>query len=297
VELSFEIEPLEGAVGAEISGLDLDMPIDEVTRRALYEAWVEAGILVFRGIGTSAERHLALSRCFGALEVHPVPILRLARYPEIISLNNTGDTEPIIHYFDGKPIADQSAWHTDTIFTPSPCRAGVLRMVHKSETGGETGWIDTAAAYDALSESMKQRIENLEARFDFVVDLCDMRFGRFENLRHGDMGSVQFPELPTVIHNIVWTHPESGRKSLNLSPLHLTELVDMSRSKGDAILEDLVNHTIGGPFTYVHDWEEGDMVLWDNWRTMHRAFGIPPHCEREVQRTTINSERVIGRLA
>ena len=67
--------------------------------------------------------------------------------------------------------------------------------------------------------------------------------------------------------------------------------------EGDAILEELVQHTTAERFTLVHDWEVGDMVLWDNWRTMHCARGIPPHCQREVQRTTINSERVIGRLA
>jgi taurine dioxygenase len=130
-----------------------------------------------------------------------------------------------------------------------------------------------------------------------VIDLCDMRFGKPEKLRHGDMGSVEFPTLPTVIHQIVWTHPESGRKSLNLSPLHLTEIVGMDRELGDPLLEELVRHTVDGPFTYQHDWEAGDMVLWDNWRTMHRALGIPLHCEREVHRTTINSERMIGRLA
>jgi taurine dioxygenase len=294
--MNFEVKPLNAAVGAELTGLDLDAPIEEATRRALYEAWVESGILLFRGIGTSAERHLAISRCFGTLEVHPVPVLRLASHPEIISLNNTGETEPMIHYFDGEPIADRSAWHTDTIFTTAPCRAGVLRMVHKSAEGGETGWIDTAAAYDALSSEMKRRIGNLEARFDFIVDLCDMRFGRFDLLRHGEMGSVKFPKIPSVIHKIVWTHPESGRKSLNLSPLHLREIVGMSPDDGDEILEELVRHTTAERFTLVHDWEVGDMVLWDNWRTMHRALGIPPHCQREVQRTTINSERVIGRL-
>lgn len=293
----FDVKPLHARVGAEIVGLDLAAPIEEATRQALYETWVEAGILVFRGIGTSAERHLALSRCFGVLEVHPVATLHVVGHPEIITLNNIGDTEPMIHFFDDVPIADRSGWHTDTIFTTAPCRGGLLRMVQKSREGGETGFIDTAAAYDALPQSMKDRIEPLEARFDFVVDLCDMRFGRFENLRHGDLGSVEFPEMPSVIHKLVWTHPESGRKSLNLSPLHLKEIVGMPRDEGDPILEALVDHTLSGPFEYEHAWEEGDMVLWDNWRTMHRALGIPPDCQREIQRTTINSERVIGRLA
>ena len=196
-------------------------------------------------------------------------------------------------------IGDGTCWTGGWVFI---CRGGLLRMVQKSAEGGETDWIDTAAAYDTLSAKMKRRIEDLEARFDFIVDLCDMRFGKFEKLRHGDMGSVKFPEIPPVIHRIVWTHPESGRKSLNLSPLHLREVVGMDRREGDEILEELVGHATAERFELEHDWEVGDMVLWDmvlwdNWRTMHRALGIPPHCQREVQRTTINSERVIGRYA
>jgi len=294
--MNFEVKPLDAAVGVEILGLDLDEPIEDSTRQDLYDTWLDAGILVFRGIGTSAERQLALSSCFGQLEVHPVPSIRLEGYPEIISLKSTGDTEPIVHYFDGEPIAGRIPWHTDTIYTLAPCRGALLRMVHKPAKGGQTGWIDTAAAYDALPEETKQRIKDLEAHFDFVDDICDMRFGRPEKLGHGDMGNVEFPEFPTVIHQLVWAHPESGRKSLNLSPINLIDMVGMDRDKGDPILEELVSHTTDGRFTYVHDWEVDDMVLWDNWRTMHCAMGTPPDCEREVQRTTINSERVVGRF-
>ena len=178
--MDFELRPLD-AVGAEIVGLDLSRPIRESTRQDLYNAWLEAGILLFRGIATSSERHVALSRCFGELEIHPVESIRLEGHPEIISLKSTGDTEPIIHYFDDVPIAGMIPWHTDLIYTPTPSRGALLRMVVKPREGGD-------------------------------------------------------------------------------------------------------------------DWDVGDVVLWDNWRTLHCAFGTPPECEREVQRTTLKGDQATGRL-
>jgi taurine dioxygenase len=293
--MHFETKPLKTGVGAEIIGLDLSRPIDEDTRRDLCDTWLDAGILLFRGMGTSSERQLALSRCFGGLEIHPVTSIRLEGCPEIINLTTRG-IEPIVHYFDGEAIAGRIPWHTDMIYTTRPCRGALLRMVEKPPAGGQTGWIDTAAAYDALSEEMKQRIDGLEARHDFVDDICDMRFARPENMRHGTMGTQKFEDFPPVAHPLVWVHPESGRKALMVGPLHLIEMVGMSREEGDPLLEELVAHTTDGRFTYIHDWELDDMVLWDNWRTNHMAFGISPDYDRTVQRTSIRGDHEMGRI-
>ena len=294
--MDFEVVALDADVGAEIVGLDLDRPIGKATQRALYDAWLQAGILLFRGIGTSSQRQLTLSRCFGELDVHPIEAIRLAGEPEIICLSSRGDNDPILHSFDGEVVAGMIPWHTDLIYTPTPCRGGLLRMVESPTRGGETGWIDTAAAYAALPADLQQRIQGLEARFDFIADICDMRFGRPEKLGHISMGSTVYPEFPDVTHPLVWTHPESGLHSLCLSPINLLDVLGVVRAEGDALLEELVAHTTDGRFSYVHDWEEGDMVLWDNWRTLHTALGTPPDCEREVHRTTLRGAHATGRL-
>ncbi len=294
--MTIEARRLEGGIGAEIIGLDLSQSIDTTTRRDLNDAWLDAGILLFRGIGTTTDRQLALSRCFGELEIHPIESIRLEGNDEIINLSNKGDRHQMLHYFDDKPITGRIPWHTDMIYTTKPNRGALLRMVEKPKIGGETGWIDMAAAYDALSSEMKTRIEGCEARFDFVADICEMRFGKPPNLKHGDMGNVEYPTFPDVAHPLVWVHPESGRKSLSLSPVQLIDMVGMDRSEGDPILETLVRHTLDGPFSYIHDWEEGDMVLWDNWRTMHTALGTPPGHDRVVHRTTIKGDHPTGRL-
>ena len=294
--MSFETKPLDGGVGVEVIGLDLSQPIDESTRRGLYGVWLDAAIVLFRGIGTSTERQLALSRCFGELEVHPVESIRLEGNDEVIQLSNKGDVKLALYRFDGQPVAGRILWHTDLIYTTTPNRGALLRMVEKPEIGGETGWIDTAAAYDALSEEMKQRIEGLEARFDFVSDQTRMRFGKPASVEVVDSGTLVFPDFPDVAHPLVWVHPESGRKSLAVSPVQLIDMVGMDRSQGDPLLEELVDHTTDGRFSYIHDWEEDDMILWDNWRTMHYAFGTPPGQTRVVHRTTIKGEHQTGRL-
>ena len=294
--MGLETKPLKGGVGVEVVGLDLSRPIDESTRRELYDIWLDAAIVVFREIANSTEQHLALSHCFGELEVHPVESIRLEGNEEIIHLSNKGDEKQALFFFDGEPIVGRIPWHSDVIYTPTPSRGALLRMLEKPDQGGQTGWIDTAAAYDGLSTQMKQRIDGLEGRFGFVSNLCEMRFGRPAHLELGDLGSLEFPEFPEVAHPLVWVHPESGRKSLALSPLHLLEMVGMDREEGDALLEELVDHLLESRFTYVHEWEVGDIVLWDNWRTAHTAFGTLPGQVRIVHRTTIRGERQTGRL-
>lgn len=294
--MSLETKPLNGEIGVEVLGLDLSKPIDAKTREELNEIWLDAAILLFRGLGTSTERQLELSRCFGELEVHPVESIRLEGNDEIINLSNKGDRRQKVNYIDGEPISGCIPWHTDLIYTTTPNRGALLRMVEKPDRGGETGWIDTAAAYDALSDEMKARIEGLEARYDFVANLSEMRFGRPSNLEAGDDGTIDYPEFPDVAHPIVWTHPVSGRKSLCLSTVQLIDMVGMDRAEGDPILQALVDHATDGRFSYIHDWEVNDMILWDNWRTMHMAFGTAPDATRVVHRTTINGTWQSGRL-
>jgi taurine dioxygenase len=294
--MKFEVEPLDGAIGVEVVGIDLDREIDQGTAEALNQVWLDSAIVLFRGIGTSNERHLRLSRAFGQLEVHPVESIRLEGHPEVICLAQKGDKKQMTYYFDGEPIVGRIPFHTDLIYTTTPNRGALLRMVEKPEVGGQTGWIDTAAAYDGLDDAMKARIDSLEARFDFVSDLREMRFGNQWNVEIGDFGSVDYPEFPDVAHPLVWTHPLSGRKSLSLSTVHLVDMVGMEREEGDPILKALVDHTLESRFRYTHDWEEGDVVLWDNLRTMHTAMGSPPGYDRVVHRTTIKGDHQTGRL-
>src|SRR5690606_22501155 len=121
-------------------------------------------------------------------------------------------------------------WHSDLIFTTTPNHGAMLRSVIAPEVGGHTAWIDTIAAYEALDDSLKARIEGLEVEYRFCTDLTTAKYGRDPEIRKLS-GEVNFPEFPPVAQPLVWRHPISGRKSLNLSPLHLHRVVGMPEAE------------------------------------------------------------------
>lgn len=300
--MSFGTRDLPGGFGVEVEGLDLSEPLSDDTQKALRQLWLDQGLVLFRGLGDSKEAQLNLSRSFGELAIHPLESIRVEGYPELIWLSNKEKRQGPVYYYDDKPTLSRLPWHTDLVYTPNIGTGGLLRMLEMPQEAGGTMWADTAAAYDALSESMKQQIDGLECLFRFQLDPCDLRFGRHPNIRpetEGDNASsqVEFPDLPDVIHPLVLTHPETGRKSLNVSPLNLRYVVDMPLDEGDALLEELVAHATSSQFVYLHRWEPNDMMLWDNRRSMHSTEGHPPEQVRTVHRTTIDGPQPVGRLA
>ena len=298
--MTIEIKPLPNTIGVEVLGLDLSKEIDSDTADRLYTAWQSAGIMLFRSIGTTPERQLNLSRVFGELEVHPIENIRLEDYPELIWLANKDATSAPLYYYDDVPTVSRIPWHSDLVYTTTPNRGALLRMVDMPAQGGQTGWIDTAAAYEALDNETKKLIEDKEGLFQFILNPCDMRFGRMNVKRDDNSNKTNeanfYPDFPDIAHPLVWTHPETGKKSLAVSPLHLRSMVGNENAEADALLNKLVDHATSGEFTYIHQWQPNDMVLWDNWRTMHCALGHPPELKRMVHRTTIKGSHAFGRV-
>lgn len=293
--MSFDVCKLDSDFGREIVGLDIAGGIAPATAAALKQVWLEHGVLVFRGIGTSPEVQLELSRCFGELEPHPIEKFRLAGYPELILLTNEGGPVGPVYDFDGVATTQRIPWHTDLAFTTTPNAGALLRMVRKVETGGQTGWLDTAAAYDELDAATKDEIADLEAVYLFRAGLEEMRF----NQQVGERLSPRkdsYPYFPPVANPLVWTHPDTGRKVLNISTLNIECIIGQRGEQGDALIRRLIEHTLQPRFQYVHEWENNDMVLWDNRRTMHAAFGHPVDQIRVVHRTTIKGDVAMGRI-
>lgn len=293
--MGFEVRKLDGGFGREIVGLDIAGGIAPETATALRQVWLEHGVLVFRGIGTSPEVQLELSRCFGELEPHPIEKFRLDGYPELILLTNEGGPVGPVYDFDGVATTQRIPWHTDLAFTATPNAGALLRMVRKVETGGQTGWLDTAAAYDELDAATKDEIADLEAVYLFRAGLEEMRF----NQQHGTRLSPRkdsYPHFPPVANPLVWTHPETGRKVLNVSTLNIEYIIGQRDERGDALIRRLIEHALQPRFQYVHEWENNDMVLWDNRRTMHAAFGHPVDQIRIVHRTTIKGDVAMGQI-
>jgi len=167
---------------------------------------------------------------------------------------------------------------------------------------GFGGFIDKIAAYSALPERLKEAVENLHVIYQFDLDPAHQKFGRlaevvverFDQVSAGVQ--VRLQEFPRVLHPMVYSQPETGRKVLNVSPWFAVGIFGMEDEEGDRLLEEVVQHIVHSDHVYQHTWQLGDMVLWDNWRMLHSATGSPANEERWMQRTTIEGDYGLGRV-
>lgn len=289
-------------IGAEVIGLDLQRDVDSATRRVLYDAWLEHGVLLFRDTGAGPKEHLKLSEVFGELEEHPVVSSRVKGEPKLIQLPDEGSFKYII---DGHDTLGFLFWHQDTSYTPGICKGALLRMEVAAEARGQTGWVDTHKAYMEMPAPLRSRIERCEVRMSFRFDAALQKFGAgtmkasyAPGLTVADTPTFQLQSnFPPVIHPVVIEHPESGKKALTISPANVDCIVGMPRPESDALLAELIEHVLQPQFRYVHQWNHGDMILWDNRRTLHQAFGWSPGVKRRAFRTTLAGPFLCGRYA
>lgn len=296
----FSLKPLRN-FGAAISGLDLDGPIDHTLAKALYKAWLEYGILVFPGAGKTNENQIRLSEVFGELEPHPVEVMRSKENENLAPLG-APETRGVPVLVDGERRAGYIYWHQDTAYTPNLCKGSMLRMIDVPAHGGDTLWCDTARAYDDLPQPLKSRLSGLETLQRQAFGRPPRRTWGMANHQavllpneKGEFPAEEISKLPLVRHPMVVTHPENGRKSLLLSPLGFVRILEMDQTEGDELFDQIVAHAVQDKYCYRHHWEPGDMVLWDNRRTMHMAVGYPDELTRLALRTTLKGAMPAGR--
>ena len=300
---AFTIKPMN--VGAEIFGLDLSRPIDESARLALYRAWLDHGLLIFRETNAGAAEHVALSRCFGILEQHPVPELWANGDPYLIELGRRHFGQAYVYNGDELRLG-RFGWHRDTAYTPDICKGAILRMERIPPEDGETLFADSALAYDALPSAIKERIEDLEFKATIRTSNLDITSGTvWKTVRaaskeeHDGMDAVNnagtAARYPSVIHPMVITHPESGRKCIYVSPQQLDHVIGLPQNESDQLLEYIVAHVTDERFRHTHSWRPGDMILWDNRRFLHATLGYHPKYERTGYRTTLAGPLKTGR--
>lgn len=299
--MPLEFIPLN--IGLEVKGVDVSRLSDPEQRKQLYDAWLEHGVLVFKGIGTSADIHRNLSRCFGPLDEEDeiLPALQVEGEKAIINITRPGIPMGPSFHIDGKLVAGMTFWHQDTIFTPTIVKGGMLRMIEAAKIGGETAWIDTVQVYESLPEDMRRKLDKLEVRHRFRPFLNGIPFGLPASTREATKEEAYYEEVPMlsypdVIHPMVSVHPESGKKSLTISPQTLVQVIGMDKAESDKLLSELVEYSLNERFMMVHRWEKNDMVVWDNRRTMHAGLGYPPDQVRVAQRTTLAGPLVSGRI-
>jgi taurine dioxygenase len=301
--MNIERIPVSPHLGLELRGVDLTRHLDEATQAAIRDAWIDAGVLLFRGMGTSPEVHMRLSQVFGEMEPAATASLNDPDNPYLMILSyhpgKTGGYQQ--HYtVGGVDRAGWLGWHWDQSFMPTIVRGAVLRMVEPAALMGETGFIDAVAAYDRLSAAQKKRIEGLEVVYEFNPDFTSGQFGFPKDIQALGSGKPSFNsghnfDFPPVVHPLVITQRETGRKVLKLSPMHARYVLGMDHAESDALLTEIADHLVDPRYAYFHVWGKDDLIVWDNWRVIHSANGVPLDCARVAQRTTIVGDYKVGR--
>jgi taurine dioxygenase len=265
---------------AEVENVDLSKPVEAATAAALREAINRHSILVFRGQRIDNDQHLAFSRNFGDLEIHTVKQYLLPDYPEIIALANRGENGTT-------PIDNGGAyWHSDISYKAKPPMGSLLYSLEVPPEGGDTLYADMYAAYDALSEEMKGRLDGLRAVHGYAARFAKMGEGG----KRPKLSAAQLAEVPEVSHPIVRTNPETGRKALFVNEGFTLSIEGMAMDESRNLLDMLTAHTMEPRFIYTHKWRVGDLVFWDNRATMHCATAYDTQHARTMHRTTIQGD-------
>jgi taurine dioxygenase len=304
--MALQVSALDN-VGVEISGFDITQPIGEELAAELVSLWDEHGILVFRKQEVNPENQIAFSRVFGELEMHPLKATTSDEYPELFMLVNDPEKEKFMTAnYAGRDMVGKLDWHMDLHYTGKPNRGALLRGVVCATENGLTGFGDLAKAYDALDEETRVLLEKIEVTYAFSMQRRHMRYVDLEGYQPGPYSptkpsDLNYPNFPEVAYPAVVTHPVTGRKVLEICEQFLERIVaphkvGLSNDEAVDLLQRLVEHTRKPEFHYFHQWQPGDMVLWDNWRAMHCATGTSPGVERIIHRTTIMGDTVLGRV-
>jgi len=283
--MSLSVKRINDTFVGEVEGINLadDHGPEEISE--IRDALMEHGILVFHGQEMTNAEHVRFSQKFGPSEIHTVKQYLLPDFPEIIALANRGEKGT-------KPIANGGAyWHSDITYKARPPMGSILYSLEIPPEGGDTLYCDMAAAYDDLSDDMKDRIAGLKAVHSYLP-----RFMASRKIDHGfegnefELSDEQKAELAEVVHPIVRTHPENGRKALFINEGFTVRVEGMDAAEGQALLDELNDFATQDRYIYAQDWSVGDVAFWDNRVTMHKATEYDRQYARRMHRTTVQGD-------
>lgn len=285
----YTISPLGGALGAEVIGLDLAQPVSAELIRQMKEALNQYGVLCFREQNLTEPQQIAFSTLWGPLEDFPEEnkTVAAATVYHVANVSAQGEHLPET---DHRVIFQKvnALWHTDSSYRYIPAYASLLygiEVMPAGAEGGRTGFSSMVAAYEALSDEMKARIEPLHMVHSY--EHGRRVYGSLPPLSNFEKNAV-----PPVSHPLVRVHLDAdGRRSLYITANAGNEISGMPLEEGQALHAQLIGH-IGRPeFCYFHTWKKGDLVVWDNRTTLHKAERYDMARYRRVfRRTTVAGE-------
>ena len=274
--LMYTLSPI-GAFAKEVKGLSLWEMQDELTIARLDDVWSRHGVLVFRRQVLSEKDLVDFSRSFGDPEVIVRDDWSSSHTPEVIQISNMKN-------YHGQSIGGLGVgeldWHTDQSYMNEPATGSILYMVEMPPQAPLTYWANLQLAYAALPEHKKEEINDLQVIYDYSIrqSTYDDEPKLPAEIRH---------KTPPVTHPLVNRHPQTGYQSLYLDPTTAAGIKGWHNTQSKTLLDELVAHVTQANFIYTHDWQIGDVVMWDNGFLMHRRDAFDAAHNRLLKRTTL----------
>jgi len=290
--MSVQITELTPGFAGLVEGLDLRKPLTPEEAAAVDAGMDRLGVLVFRGQDITDEQQLAFSVNFGEIE-RPDRQSNITKdkdrrlRADLADVSNLSKENKPLGRDDRQRLFNlgNQLWHSDSSFRAVPAKYSLLsgRIVPPPEEGGDTEFADMRQAYEALSDKMKAKVEGVICEHSLLFSRGQLGFD--DNLTDEERQT-----FAPVRQSLLRVHPKSGRKSLYLSA-HAGRIVGWPTPEARIFLRDLTEHATQRQFVYAHKWQSGDLVMWDNRQTMHRARPFDDtNLVRDVRRTTIAGE-------
>jgi alpha-ketoglutarate-dependent 2,4-dichlorophenoxyacetate dioxygenase len=280
-----EIYPVTETFVAEVGDVDLSQPLSAADDAAIKAALWRYAVLVFPDQDLTPQQHIDFSKRFGPIETDRVLDQKVTPHRLDQAFADISNLTPEGKIWSGDSRqrmykAGNRLWHTDSSFKFRPGLASLLYSRTVAPVGGHTEFADQRAAYDALPEPIRKKLDGLIAEHSIATSRRKSGFADFN-----EDESRRLPPVPQVL---VRTLPETGRKTLYVAS-HAGRIYGMPDERGQALLEELVAHTTQRQFVHTHRWRSRDLVVWDNRCTMHRGTGYDDlRWVRDMRRTTVS---------
>ena len=282
--MAITVCPVTPGFAAEVGDVDLSRPLSSEDEAAVKQAFWDYAVLIFPEQKLDQEQHLDFAKLFGPLETtigvyrSDTPLRVREDIADVSNLNYKNEVWGEDSRLRQFQLANR-LWHTDSSFKYLPARASLLYAHSIPPVGGHTEFADMRAAYDALDDAMKAKLDGVVAEHSIFNSRAKLGFSNFSDEERKNM-----PPVPQVM---VRTIPESGRKSLYVAS-HAGRIFGMDDAEGRALIDDMVAHATKRQFVYTHRWRVHDLVMWDDRCTMHRGADFDDlRWKRDMQRATV----------
>jgi alpha-ketoglutarate-dependent 2,4-dichlorophenoxyacetate dioxygenase len=282
--MSMKMRQVGPCFAVEVEGIDITKPLSPDDVAAIHAGMDEYAVLVFHDQPLTDEQQLAFTRSLGEIEHSIGASLRAPdeyRLPTTFAdVSNLDKDNNVFAREDRRRLfaIGNRLWHSDSSFKVVPAKYSLLHARSIPSKGGNTEFADMRAAYDALDDETRKEIEDLICEHSQIFSRQQIGFF--------DLTDEERVRFKPVRQRLVRTHPSTGRKSLYLAS-HAGSIVGWPVPEARCFLRDLTEHATQRQFVYAHKWTVGDLVMWDNRRTMHRARPFPVHEPRDMRRTTL----------